>query len=857
MCAQSQNTPGQKVPTVDINGAKVWNSENITNVSSGGSISSLRHNFRNNNTLPEQNITLQTVNRSQSSSQSLNKNEQQRHVYAATSVSRMGAASSQNSYSRAGTSDGLNAQKFGGSSSQSKGIPPQSLPTYTNQDNTISSLDAHPYAAVNQTPSQKSDDSHGGRSLQESPTESLERNGARELYPHGSEGRSRGIRYLQDEEIPRSIQTQSSLQSLKNRNYSPNLSNNMFHQSSGEAIAGSHRMSLTQYYCTRSDSDSFHGIGDNKGKRYSDPLSPISSSFTLVENSLSSPSSVIRYAMQDASETQQQVPEQLHGTSISLTVMDPNISQPVIDDSGKQQGIRTLRNRADSNGSARTASSKHSTNPSVLMSPLSPTSPEEVTYPPTSIEWNAENSEVLFTPQIVCNRYVITKPISIKKQKPLPIQSNIDLNSLRSSHQSDSTDLKSSAQSISNRSVSSQCSTSSRRVESLGSQRNQPFISFNANNRKRASKYYKGHVEKVPENTIIVKVFNDKMNFENEVLFLRKFIKSKYIAKLMDIETNSIFKDERESIGNTRLEGFDRGGTDTVNDDDDETKRRSSMSEISNADDDQGHRPSNSLVSFIITKYYGESLETNLHLFNEKREILPVFWNICEAARWLHDNGVVHTSLNPSSILCKETDIRSIKLSDFENARYLDEQLYPQFTPSTKTHSLASTDDSFTTPPSSTNSLVDDGGNSSWNLNNIPFQIQVTMQTITNVMTTPTLSGSNYLDNQSSTNLPNWYHFSKTLGSVEELEWMVRERKRNSGDADVDGENRCSSESFSDETRERENGSISEDERECDSLINVDETLNEEIWKVASMCLKVDEHMRWSVEDILASRLVN
>ncbi|CAG8460551.1 4031_t:CDS:2 [Acaulospora morrowiae] len=956
ICTQYQAPHGQKQSITDNDGLRSEGGAGTTNVSSGQRVqlSSSR-----------QNNALQNMNRNRSSIQNRNQIEQQRQ-FSPSSTSRVGAGGGfavqtdqQTIYStsQAGASGGLNAQRFGGSSSQLKAINPSSstLRTYVSREYNNNDYDPHPYMNTSQTPSLKSDDSHSGRSLQESLPEAPEvvnpQNGT---HSHGHEGRSKAIRYLQDD-IPKNLQTQTSLPSLRGRDNLPTLSSHGSHSGSmstsgrtgysggaivtggNGGITGTHRMSLTQYPQTHFDPNSHYRNNNNKGQRHSDPVSPISSSFTLIEDNLPSQSSVARFAhnLQEISGFQQlhvsgsketlapSTTSALSGTNESTTLNSPVAQETP--NSEKQQGAETLLSRINSLGSINTTSSKHTDDQSIsVSSSFLPTSSRETSsFIQTSSKRNSENSITIFTPHIICDRYVITARIIGKKRKSVSTQSITNV-SLSSHHQSDSLSSqsnpsmnKSPTQSTPEASSSSHHSTTSRRVEPQDSQRSQLFAVINSNQRRRTIKHYKGHVVKVPENLIIIKVFEDKMSFENENFFLRKFLKSKYVVKLIDVESNVIFRDnEFEEVGN-ESSYYDYATNNNRESQENENEGRNSgekgRSELSNGSVNSEFDSHERSTSLIITKYHGESLESNIHSFKEKREIVAIFRKICEGVKWLHDNGVVHMSLNPSCILCKETDIYNVRFCDFENTKDLDEQVYPEFissyVPSTKTNSFASTEGSFITPPSPSDSFIDEGSHLPCNTTSSTFQIQVTTtrHTTTNYSDDQSLISDHsekikdtpnsqptiphypigftgpeiilpqlLLASKSTSSSPELVSFLKNIrarrsvdcfslgailyylctkkllySSIEELEWLVRKRKQSSDDENVNDPK-----DFNDDTNEGVRGN--EKEYEINSLaIDVDETLDEDIREVMSMCLKIDEYARWNIEEILASRLMN
>ncbi|RHZ51820.1 hypothetical protein Glove_469g44 [Diversispora epigaea] len=75
----------------------------------------------------------------------------------------------------------------------------------------------------------------------------------------------------------------------------------------------------------------------------------------------------------------------------------------------------------------------------------------------------------------------------------------------------------------------------------------------------------------------------------------------------------------------------------------------------------------------VVLENYGDSLDNVYPRFRESRDVLILFYNICEAVQFLYTHGVVHTNLCPSNILCNDTNM---KLCGMEHVRFKDDVIY-------------------------------------------------------------------------------------------------------------------------------------------------------------------------------------
>ncbi|RHZ85716.1 hypothetical protein Glove_61g7 [Diversispora epigaea] len=296
--------------------------------------------------------------------------------------------------------------------------------------------------------------------------------------------------------------------------------------------------------------------------------------------------------------------------------------------------INQLPSRSNSNRSNQTVSSQNSRSNILSSSSLS----------------KKKNSH--FTPKTICgDRYMITTPV---------VNNNYYI-------------FKSLTRTSSDKSTSSQ---SSYKTPTTTSTTSSTVGHSNYNYNRNVCKYFKGHLKKIPEKLIICKLHNNHSNFNNEVLFLRKFMKSQLTIKLFDIE---MYFDENEFFDNTAIEiGSVAGSNDEFIDDNDHELRllRQQQQQLKDLKESK-------LSSLIITEYYGENLDTNLNKFNNEKELFFLFRNICEKVKSLHDRKVVHSSLNPSNIICKETNPYKLRICDFENARNIGDLVYSAFRTST------------------------------------------------------------------------------------------------------------------------------------------------------------------------------
>ncbi|CAJ0841349.1 9788_t:CDS:10, partial [Entrophospora sp. SA101] len=121
---------------------------------------------------------------------------------------------------------------------------------------------------------------------------------------------------------------------------------------------------------------------------------------------------------------------------------------------------------------------------------------------------------------------------------------------------------------------------------------------------------------------VVIKIFNQKHPWKNDVHFLR---------------TCSTYK-SRKSI--VKFEDMEELGTENF-------------------------------VS--VTRYFGRTLDSELSKLRDPMLLKLVFNEITKGLNYLHTNNIVHNNLKPSNILLKENKIYKVKLCDFEFARNVGE----------------------------------------------------------------------------------------------------------------------------------------------------------------------------------------